>query len=62
MPKKETGSRVSKIAGKGLAGGKLTKKEQAAVNASATSQDETPKKAEKKKKTEKKIEKTKKKK
>jgi hypothetical protein len=58
MPKKETSSRVSKIAGKGLAGGELTKKEQAAVNASATSQDETPKKA--KKKAEKKAEKKKK--
>jgi hypothetical protein len=57
LPKKETSPRVSKIAGKGLAGGKLTKEEQAAVNASATSQDETPKKAEKKKKTKKKTKK-----
>ena len=56
MPKKETAnSRVSKIAGKGLSGDELTKKEQAAVNASATSQDETPKKE--KKKAEKKAEK-----
>ena len=65
MPKKETGSRVPKIAGKGLAGGKLTKKEQAVVNTSATSQDETPKKtpkkAEKTKKINNKIEKNKKK-
>jgi hypothetical protein len=52
MPKKET-------TGKGLAGGEL-KNEQAAVNASATSQDETPKK-EKEKKAEKKAEKKKKK-
>jgi hypothetical protein len=51
MPKKET-------TGKGLAGGEL-KNEQAAVNASATSQDETPKKE--KKKAEKKAEKKKKK-
>ena len=51
MPKKET-------TGKGLAGGELTKKEQAAVNASATSQDETPKK-EKKKAEKKKAEKKK---
>ncbi|MGZ8409916.1 MAG: hypothetical protein ACXWVS_08365 [Hyphomicrobium sp.] len=50
MPKKETGSRVSKIAGKGLAGDELTEKEQAAGNASATSQDETPKKEKKTKK------------
>lgn len=43
MTKKQTRQPVSSLAAKGLAGGKLTAKEQKSVYASALGQDEKPK-------------------
>lgn len=40
MPKKQSSSKVSSLASKGLRGGKLTKSEQKSVYASALGQDE----------------------